>query len=34
MMEAVNTPEASVNFYDTTRRNISEDILIFAAVET
>jgi hypothetical protein len=25
MMEAVSTPETSVNFYQTTRRNITED---------
>jgi hypothetical protein len=25
MMEAVSTPETSVNFYETTRRNIPED---------
>jgi hypothetical protein len=25
MMKAVSTPETSVNFYKTTRRNISED---------
>jgi hypothetical protein len=25
MMEAVNTSETSVNFYETTRRNIPED---------
>jgi hypothetical protein len=31
-MEAVSTSETSVNFYETTRRNIPEDIIILAAV--
>jgi hypothetical protein len=34
MMEAVSTFETSVNFYQTTRRNIPEDIFILAAVRT
>jgi hypothetical protein len=29
MMEAVSTSETSVNFYETTRRNISEDSHLF-----
>jgi hypothetical protein len=32
MMEAVSTSETSVNFYQTTRYNIPEVILILAAV--
>jgi hypothetical protein len=28
MMEAVSTPETSVNFYETTRRNIPEDLQV------
>jgi hypothetical protein len=33
MMEAVNTSETSVNFYQTTRHNIPEDVIfILAAV--
>jgi hypothetical protein len=34
MMEAVSTSETLTNFYDTTRRNIPEDIFIPAAVRT
>jgi hypothetical protein len=34
MMEAAITSETSVNFYETTRRNIPEDIFILAAVKT
>jgi hypothetical protein len=34
MTEAASTSETSVNFYQTTRRNIPEDIFIFAAVRT
>jgi hypothetical protein len=34
MMEAASTTETSVNFYQTTRRSISEDIFILAAVRT
>jgi hypothetical protein len=32
MIEAVSASETSVNFDDTTRRNISEDVSIPAAV--
>jgi hypothetical protein len=34
MMDEVSTTETSVNFYQTTRRNIPEDIFILAAVRT
>jgi hypothetical protein len=34
MMEAIISSETSVNFYQTTRRNIPEDIFILAAVRT
>jgi hypothetical protein len=34
MVEEASTSETSVNFYETTRRNCPEDILIFAAVRT
>jgi hypothetical protein len=34
MMEAASTSEMSVNFYQTTRRNIPEIIFILAAVRT
>jgi hypothetical protein len=34
MMEAVNTSEKSVNVYQITRRDISEDIFILASVRT
>jgi hypothetical protein len=36
MMEAVSTSDTSVNFYQTTQRNIPEDshLFIFAAVKT
>jgi hypothetical protein len=34
MMEAVNTSETSVTFYQTTKRNIPEDIFIPVAVRT
>jgi hypothetical protein len=34
MMEVVSTSERPVSFYQTTRRNISEDIFILAAVRT
>jgi hypothetical protein len=33
-MEAASTFETSVNFYQTTWRNITEDIFILAAVRT
>jgi hypothetical protein len=32
MMEAISTSETNVNFYQTTRRNIPEDIFILVAV--
>jgi hypothetical protein len=32
MLEAVRTSETSVNFYETTRRNILEDVFILAAM--
>jgi hypothetical protein len=34
IMETVSTSETSVNFYQTTRRNIREDIFIHVAVRT
>jgi hypothetical protein len=34
MMKAASASETSENFYQTTRRNISEDVFILAAVRT
>jgi hypothetical protein len=34
MMEEVSTSETSVNFYETTRRNIPEGCRLLAAVRT
>jgi hypothetical protein len=34
MMWAVSTPETSVKFYESARRNIAEDIFTLAAVGT
>jgi hypothetical protein len=34
MMEAASTSETTVNFCQTTRRNIPEDVFILAAVRT
>jgi hypothetical protein len=34
MMKAVYTSETSVSFYESTRRNIAEDIFILTAVRT
>jgi hypothetical protein len=34
MTEVVSTSETSVNFYETTRRNIQKDIFILAAMRT
>jgi hypothetical protein len=34
IIRAVSTSETSVNFYQTTRRNIPEDIFILVAVST
>jgi hypothetical protein len=34
VMEAASTSETSVNFYETTWRNIPDDIIILAAVRT
>jgi hypothetical protein len=33
MMEAVSSSETSLNFYQTTRRNIPEDISLHSAVQ-
>jgi hypothetical protein len=34
VMETVSTPETSVNFYQTTQRNIPEDSISILAVRT